>query len=388
MPRALVRNLGQTVKNAIINGNFDFWHRGTSFTASAANYNVYTADRFAIGKDTTPLAVVVSQSTDIPTFLQSKFQSRYSLLVTNNASGNTPSTGDGLFLTTRLEGQDYQSLHGKKVRAQFWVKSSVTGTYSFILSNKVAAGTVRAYASTYTVNVANTWEKKTFDITMDDTGVWAFDNALGLCLMWTLACGAAVQTSTLNAWQSSGPVIEGATGQVNWTGTANSTFRIAQVSLYALETGAGADLPFERAGRTIQDELAMCQRYYYTGTNGAITGLTDANAGLSTGGSSAGVQVPVVKFNGGNAMCSPIFFPVTMRTIPSIYVSDGTTLNKIFSAAVSASTAGSTNQTPPSNTTVTTNYWFYVSGGHTFPNAGDLSTLGMFSFNFVANAEL
>ena len=274
-----LRAIGDSsVRNLIQNGNFDFWQRGITFTASAANYNLRTADRFNIGKDTTPSAVVITQSSDIPTVAQSGFQSRYSYLVTNNVTGNTPGAGDGLFISTRLEGQDYQPLHTKKVRLQFWVKSSVTGTYSFLLTNKIPGATMRIYATTYTVNSPNTWEKKTIDVTMDNTGVWNFDNTLGLQLLWGLTGGASVLTSTLNSWHTASN-IEGATGQVNWTGTSSSTFQLAQVMLIPGTFESNTSVPFQRAGRTIQQELAMCQRYYEKSYAVDVTPGTVGNPG-------------------------------------------------------------------------------------------------------------
>lgn len=296
-----LRAIGDSsVRNLIQNGNFDFWQRGITFTASAANYNLRTADRFNIGKDTTPSAVVITQSSDIPTVAQSGFQSRYSYLVTNNVTGNTPGAGDGLFISTRLEGQDYQPLHTKKVRLQFWVKSSVTGTYSFLLTNKIPGATMRIYATTYTVNSPNTWEKKTIDVTMDNTGVWNFDNTLGLQLLWGLTGGASVLTSTLNSWHTASN-IEGATGQVNWTGTSSSTFQLAQVMLTPGNFDSNTSVPFQRAGRTIQQELAMCQRYYCTYTAEGQTGLPFASgfAGSTT------------------SFVGRVVFPVQMRATPT-----------------------------------------------------------------------
>jgi hypothetical protein len=251
--------------NLIINGNMDFWQRGTTGFSIGLGYNQYTADRWCFGKDTTPSTITVARSTDVPTFAQSGFQSTYSILATNNATGNTPGAADSLFINNRIEGNDYQQIHGKSVRIQFWVKSSVTGTYSFLIINKVTAGNSRNYATTYTINAVNTWEKKTIDVVMDTispTGVWNLDNTVGAVLHWSLAAGASVQTSVLNTWQTSTGQVSATTSQTNWAGTNSATFQLAQVSLVPGSFPTTASLNFVRAGRTIQGELAACQRYF------------------------------------------------------------------------------------------------------------------------------
>ena len=73
-----VMSVGPKNLNAIINGNFDIWQRGTSFAAPAlADYH---ADRFY--HVIAGAAVhTVSRSTDVPTYAQSGVKSNYSLLV-------------------------------------------------------------------------------------------------------------------------------------------------------------------------------------------------------------------------------------------------------------------------------------------------------------------
>jgi len=239
-----------------VNGNFDFWQRGTSFSTNGG----YTADRwnqiFAGGYTQT-----VTQSTDVPTVAQSGFQSRYSLLLTNG-TGASPTSGAYQEIRHILEGQDYQQIHGRKARLQFWCKSSVTGTFSVAFYNNTAT---RNYVSPFTVNAANTWEKKFIDLTLDSSGTWLFDNGRGLNIIWSLTAGSSFQTSSPNTWLNNGD-FEGITGQTQWGATTGATFQLSQVMLipqdFTLAGASNVDIPFQRAGRTIGHELAMCQRYY------------------------------------------------------------------------------------------------------------------------------
>jgi hypothetical protein len=243
-------------RNLIINGNMDFWQRGTSFSS----VNGFTADRWNVS--VTGYTVTASRSTDVPTLAQSSFQSQYSLLATNG-TGAAPTAGQ--FWTNRysVEGFDYQQIHGKKVRLQFWIKSSVAGTYSVALRNNAAD---RNYVTTFTISSASTWEKKTIDIQMDTAGTWVFDNGEGLRLFITNTVGSTFSTSTLNTWQAGNFI--GATGQTQLGATTGATFQLAQVMLIPQDLStAGAttvDLPFQRAARSIGHELQMCQRYYET----------------------------------------------------------------------------------------------------------------------------
>jgi hypothetical protein len=192
---------------------------------------------------------------------QSGFNSLYSALWTTNTAAT--SSYFEMFEYV-VEGYDYQQIHGKKVRLQFWVKSSASGTYSLVLAG--GGATTRSYVTTYTVTAANTWQKVAIDIQLEtlSAGFYNFDNTAGLYLFWILG-GNQVQTSTLNAWQTGS--FYGTSSQTSTVlTTIGATFQIAQVSVipqdFTLAGASNVDIPFQRAGRTIQQELAMCQRYY------------------------------------------------------------------------------------------------------------------------------
>jgi len=104
VPHALYRN-------AIINGNFDVWQRGTSFDNVSAG--TYTADRWKVSFNNVSNNVKVLRSTTVP-----NANSRYSLRV--EQMGSTGASGDYSDISQPIE--DAALFSGKKVVFSGWVK--------------------------------------------------------------------------------------------------------------------------------------------------------------------------------------------------------------------------------------------------------------------------
>jgi hypothetical protein len=285
----------------MINGNMDFWQRGTTFTGSTASV-AYTSDRWQLNQGTGSISWTVDRSIDVPTVAQSGFNSTYSLRYTQ---GSTTSA-TGVLFNHKLEGYDYAHLHGgKKFRLQFWVKTSIAGTYGVVLENSAET---RYYAVSYTVPNANTWTKITLDLVSDSSGTWNFDNNAGLLIWFGISQGTSegVATSTLNTWTTGGVTRQISAAVSNFAGTNGATFQLAQVMLIPGDfTQAGTstvDIPFQRAGRTIQQELAMCQRY--------CVNLNDTRNNFGYWGDGYAASTTV-------AYCT-MKLPITMRTLPTL----------------------------------------------------------------------
>lgn len=353
-------------RNAIINGNFDFWQRGTS--ASVVTTTTYQADRFCLVKNFGN-ATTYARSTDVPTLGQSGFRSQYSLLLTNNASGTAATGTNNYYLSYRMEGLDYQPLHGKQVRLQFWVKNSVVGTYSVGLAGGVSN---RSYVTTYTVLAANTWEKKFIDIALDTTDLtnWIFDNTLAFNIIWSLSTGSTRQTSSLNTWSDT--FFVGATTDTNtFSNTANATFQLAQVMLVQQNlTVAGAtttDLPYHRAGLSVGHELQMCQRYCY-----AATGFNSP---------SGNIGIVVGQCYNTTSVAFTFLYPITMRAAPSFNL-DAVGNYFIYDAAATAKSF--TGATPNGTGTNGAQVLFTGSSGLVGGNAATLNrsaNLGLIYFD-------
>jgi hypothetical protein len=275
------------LRNRIINGDMriDQRNAGASVTISAYGYAL---DRWGF-QCSGGGAWTAQRSSTVPT----GFVNSLALTVTT-ADASIAST-DVYQLFQKVEGFNVADLGFGTANAQtitigFWVRSSITGTYSASVQNNAFN---RGYVATFTVNAANTWEYKTLTVTGDTSGTWTTDNSIGMQFAIDLGSGSATNI-TAGSWQTVTTSALRTSGSVNWIATNGATFYITGVQL---EVGTAAT-PFER--RQYGQELALCQRYYMLSTNGY------------GGGYAAG---------GGNYRATSVSFPVTMRSSPTITLS-------------------------------------------------------------------
>ena len=235
-------------KNALINGDFNIWQRGTSF-ASAAN-GTYTADRWAYFKNGA-MVHDVSRSTDLPTLVQAGRLFNYSLLADCTTVDSSVTGIEFCVIEHRIEGYNWLPFAQKALTLSFWVKATKTGIYCAYL--KTAPGD-KAFIGEYTVNQSDTWEFKTINIPASpSSGTWDYTNGIGVEVGFSLAVGPTLQTPA-GVWQSNGAL--GSPNQVNACDNTANNFRICGVQL---ELGSVAT-SFEH--RSFQHELLLCQRYY------------------------------------------------------------------------------------------------------------------------------
>jgi hypothetical protein len=248
-------------RNLIINGAMQVAQRGTSGTSTA---DIYTVDRFALGHGSPVNAMTFEQSTDTPDNFKN------SLKITAGTGASASTTGYAI-LRQAIEGQNIAHLGfgtsaAKAITLSFHVKSSLTGTFGISIRNQ--AGN-RAYAGTYVINSANTWEYKTVAIPADTSGTWPTDTGIGFHLFWDLGAGSNYDIAA-GSW-TSGSNMFGVESTVKLTETTNATFFITGIQL---ELGSTAT-PFEH--RSYGDELARCQRYYQIYTAGGYNPRAYAN---------------------------------------------------------------------------------------------------------------
>jgi hypothetical protein len=205
-----------TRQNAIINGGFDVWQRGTSITPTSGY--AYTADRWR----------TFSYGASTSTFSQQAF-----------TPGTAPVAGyEGRFFARVLSTnsnavfshiiEDVRTFAGQQVTLSFWAKSATAQTLTnvYISQSFGAGGSAAVDTVVAAPTITTSWTRYTFTLTLPSVaGKTITSNSL----------------LDLNIW-----------------GNVNNALDIWGVQL---EAGSVAT-PFVRAATTLQGELAACQRYY------------------------------------------------------------------------------------------------------------------------------
>ena len=199
----------------------------------------------------------------------------------------------------RVEANDCQGLYygtsdAKDLTVSFWIKSKITGNFSLRIC---AEDYDDYYVTTYTVNSADTWEKKTITIPGDQRAGkgLTIDNSTGIEIQWIWISGTN-RVGTPNQW-ATGSTEFGASG-VTLANIFSSTSNYVEITAVQLEIGSHAT-DFEY--KSYVNELARCQRYFYKIGDGVN------RTGFAT----------VVAHNSG-AVYGVAHFPVTMRTTPAL----------------------------------------------------------------------
>ena len=263
-------------RNIIINGGCKVNQRGSNGSSKTASGD-YATDRFkttfnGIGTWT------IENVTDSP----SEFSNSHKLTCTS-ADGSI-SAGDFAFCRYIIEAQDLQQLgfgtsDAKSFTFSFYVKSNKTGNATVEI-NQQDASPIRRVALQYTINQANTWERKTLTVTGDASGTINNDTGGGFEIYWWLRSGStytggshATAFAEINSDQRNASNLDvGASDDDTW-----------QITGVKMEVGSQAT-PFEHM--SYGEDLFLCQRYYqvvpkYTFFIGAVeVGSNSLRAGI------------------------------------------------------------------------------------------------------------
>ena len=256
MPLTKVKSLGTENiggrRNIIINGAMQIAQRGTSFTSIGGTAGVYSLDRMRYGFTMNSGRFTITQSTDSPNGFAN------SLKVDITTAESSLNASSGAAFSQFLEGQDVQQFKkgtsdAEEYSLSFHVKSNVTGTYIVELFDN---DNTRQVSKSYTIDSANTWERKTITFPADTTGAFDNDNASSLFVQWFLASGTDRTSGTLNTSWASSTNANRAVGQANLFSSTDNEWYITGIQL---EVGNQAS-DFEH--RSFAEELNLCQRYY------------------------------------------------------------------------------------------------------------------------------
>ena len=263
-------------KNRIINGAMEIDQRNAGASVAFTS-NAYSLDRW-VGAVGTASGTTIQRSTTSTAGFSN------SALITIG-TGASPAAGAVNRIYQVVEGYNIADLawgtaSAATVTLSFWVRSSVTGTFSGAM---YGASTIQSYLFTYSISSANTWEQKTVTVTGPTTGTWDSTNGTGVYVNFDLGSGSTFK-NTAGAWVT-GTYI-GATGATNLCTTSGATFYITGVQL---EAGSVAT-EFER--RPYGTELQLCQRYYFQ--MGTTANYEHYGIGVvQSGGSTTIVNMPV-----------------------------------------------------------------------------------------------
>lgn len=313
-------------RQAIINGNFDVWQRGTSFAATSGL--IYTADRWATVNDTTNQASSISVQ-PVTDLVGSSTCLRY--------QRNAGQTGvSNSFVSQSLETINSKKLVGKQLTLSFWARVG-PGTAGTTIHAEIISGTGTDQ------NVLNGFTGNNLD-------------AAGDFVMTTSWKRFSITTNVIAPTKTQiGILIRNAP-----SGIAGATdyYEVAQVMLNV----GNMIIPF--TAKTFAEELAACQRYYQrlsgVGFRTDISNLTLSNTvnipiklstsmripptviiagtrgtdwflqSADTGGNATGTLTPspvgteyaVIRFNGGTFTVGT-FYAIAIATNGSAIILDG-----------------------------------------------------------------
>ncbi len=250
--------------NAIINGAFDIWQRGTSFSGSSQFF--YTADRWESGADTT---FTVSRQTFTPgTAPVAGLEYPYFFRFAKNSGGT--------FLIFRQRIEDVRNFAGQTITVSFYAKADAAANLSIDLSQVFGSGGSSTVVTSATAQALTTsWARYSVTVSVPSVS------------------GKTIGTSSYLELQFS-RLTSGA-----WT---------PDIFGVQVESGSTATA-FKRNASNIQGELAACQRYYSKSYDqGTAPGAAVA----------AGAFTLTVGSNTTGYLMQACRFPVKMRTAPTI----------------------------------------------------------------------
>jgi hypothetical protein len=323
-------------KNAILNGDFLINQRAFTSNTTTGAYNF---DRW-LQQNSGGTFTVTPQSFTPGTAPIATYEGRkYFQGITATQSA----AGDYAILTQRIE--DVTRYAGTTVTVSFFAKAN-TGT------PKIGVELWQDFGTGGSPSTAATAAQSSVTLTT----AWArYSVTLAVPALTGKTLGTTANTSylELNLWQSAGSTYNTRASTIGIQNFTNSIWGVQ------LEYASSATY-FTTATGTLQGELAACQRYYYQSDTDIQTWATlqyQANVNVSRGGT--------------------LYFPQTMRTIPTLTLFDSP--GNSGKISVSAGSGGySDNITPNMFGTSRNTYAYYAVGSY---------VLG-YTSKFTASAEL
>jgi len=251
--------------NAIINGDFGVWQRGTSFSGPSAGY---TADRW--NDESSGGTLSITREAFSPGDIEAIGYGDAEYFLRTSRSG-----GNFVRLVQRIE--DVRTFAGQQVTLSFWARvGSGTATNTIRLNQEFGSGGSSSVSGTFPdITLTTDWQRFVQTITLSSVAGK------------TIGSGSHLDLQVIR--------------QIDAVGH--------DIDLWGVQLEAGpVATPFRLAGGGSKAaELALCQRYYYKVTTDA------AFRYIGTG-----------FYESSSSMLIYHHFPVTMRIVPTLEATSGT----------------------------------------------------------------
>jgi hypothetical protein len=210
-------------KNALINGDFGIWQRGTSFSVAGASAG-YTADRWRNAANGTGGTITVSQQTFTPgTAPVAGYEGTYFCRYATTVVG-TGASYNAFYQPI----EDVRQFAGQTVTVSFWAKAAATTSVSMTLEQNFGSGGSATVVTTIPAfSITTSWARYTYSIAVPSISGKTIGTGSNLQYVFQLPYAT---TSTVDFWGA----------QIESGSTATS---------------------FQTATGTKQGELAACRRY-------------------------------------------------------------------------------------------------------------------------------
>ena len=248
-------------KNAIINGNYDVFQRGTSVTVPTAT-ETFLADRYVVACTYSAGTASLSRQTFTPG--TAPVAGQEATFFQRLTAGTTNTYFDW---TQKIE--NVRTFAGLSTTFSFYAKASASTNVSIIVRQNFGSGGSANVDTSSAITLTTSWQRFTLNV-----------NNLG---------SMSGKTIGTNSYLMFGMYLTGSLGSGV---TIDSWGWQVEASSVATQ--------FQTATGTLQGELAACQRYYYRNT--ATTNY--ANFGYGSGDTATSIS-------------GTVQLPVTMRTSPT-----------------------------------------------------------------------
>ena len=276
-------------KNKLINGAFDIWQRGTSFSVSGS----YMADRWNTDSDatfTTTRETFTPGAAPVP-----GYEATYFYRIAKNSGGS--------YANNRQRIEDVRTFAGQTVTLSFWAKAnSAIAIQPYWIQGFGSGGSTSVGNSMGDATLTTSWARYSFTFAVPSISGKTIGTNHFVDLYVNRYLGSSAVT--IDTWG-------------------------VQLELGSIAT------PFTTATGTIQGELAACQRYYWR-TNRESQG---SSARITPYGIAQTTTAAEINF----------YLPTAMRTKPSsvdfanLRTYDGATLQAVTSVGIGDGSSTSIN---------------------------------------------